>query len=362
MEQLVGETNRSETIVSQGESINATVLLMIDEYCATPRLQQHTKALDLIHVESSRIKNKFPRILCFVHTISPNHHTKVRAQRDTWGRRCDKLLIISNSTNDNDHDDTDSRTIFVDIPLVAYDHAHLWDKTRKSMEYLLKYYPNYDYYFKADDDTYLIPENLKAYIVKHIHPSLLDEQQVVLMGHRFMLPDETAEAMTGNKTLWNIFHQTHGHWVYFSGGSGYVFNNRALRAFVEHMNDNYCFPTKLTIPEDAAMAFCLKWYNNTWLVNTRDSKFRERFHWMDPGGTFNFNTVGLNGSWIYKWHAGVGGVQTGESAISSESISFHYVKPHVMYFLDAQLYRHCQNSRMPDWFLETPLIDRPNLH
>jgi glycoprotein-N-acetylgalactosamine 3-beta-galactosyltransferase len=350
-----------DTSVSQGDNINETVSLMFEKYCATPSLQHHTKALDLIHVESARTKNKFPRILCFVHTISPNHHTKIRAQRDTWGRRCDKFLIISNSTHDDDQDDTDTSAIFVDIPLVAYDHAHLWDKTRKCMEYLWKYYPNYDYYFKADDDTYLIPENLKAYIVKHVQPSLLDKQQPVLMGHRFMLPDETAKAMTGNETLWNNFHQAYGHWVYFSGGGGYAFNNRALRTFVQHMNDSNCFPTTLTTPEDAAMAFCLTWYNNAWLINTRDSRFRERFHWMDPGGTYSLNSEGLKGSWIDKWHAGVGGVQSGEGAISSESITFHYVQPHAMYFLDAQLYRHCQNSRVPDWFLKTPLIERPNL-
>ena len=39
----------------------------------------------------------YPRIFCWICTHPPNHGTKAAAVRDTWGKRCDKILFISNA-------------------------------------------------------------------------------------------------------------------------------------------------------------------------------------------------------------------------------------------------------------------------
>ena len=43
----------------------------------------------------------YPRILCWISTYPPNHQTKATAVRDTWGKRCDKILFMSNE--DGEH-------------------------------------------------------------------------------------------------------------------------------------------------------------------------------------------------------------------------------------------------------------------
>jgi hypothetical protein len=53
--------------------------------------------LRLIKVAPST--NPYPRIFCFVNTISVHHETRVKAVRGTWGQRCHKLVFFSNATD-----------------------------------------------------------------------------------------------------------------------------------------------------------------------------------------------------------------------------------------------------------------------
>ncbi|CAF4627649.1 unnamed protein product, partial [Rotaria magnacalcarata] len=47
-------------------------------------------------------------------------------------------------------------------------YSHLPDKVRSSLLYFNEYYPNYDWYLKADDDTYIIVENLLRFLISTI--------------------------------------------------------------------------------------------------------------------------------------------------------------------------------------------------
>ena len=40
-----------------------------------------------------------PRIFCWISTHPPNHKTRATAVRDTWGRKCDKILFGSNEND-----------------------------------------------------------------------------------------------------------------------------------------------------------------------------------------------------------------------------------------------------------------------
>ena len=84
----------------------------------------------------------------------------------------------------------------------------LWGKTKKSFQYVWNHHrEDADWFMKADDDTYVVLENLKA-MLKDVDP-----KQAVYYGARFDIP--------GFKD------------GYMSGGSGYVLSKEALRRFIQ---------------------------------------------------------------------------------------------------------------------------------
>lgn len=96
------------------------------------------------------------RILCWVLTYPKNHLTKAAAVKDTWGKRCNKLVFISTSPDEN-----------LDILLVnvTEDRRHLWGKTMKGLKQIYeKFGSDYDWFLKADDDSYVFLENLRHFL------------------------------------------------------------------------------------------------------------------------------------------------------------------------------------------------------
>jgi hypothetical protein len=85
------------------------------------------------------------RILCFVVTNPDNHKTKAIHIKNTWGKRCNKLLFMS-SVSDLELDT---------IPLAVNEgRTTLWDKTRSALQYIFTYHSHEaDWFVKADDDS-----------------------------------------------------------------------------------------------------------------------------------------------------------------------------------------------------------------
>ena len=80
----------------------------------------------------------------------------------------------------------------------------LWGKTKKGFKYVYDHhFSEFDWFLKADDDTFMIIENLKALLVDY------DTNSPIHFGHHF-------------KYLGG----------YFAGGAGYVLGREALRRFV----------------------------------------------------------------------------------------------------------------------------------
>jgi hypothetical protein len=44
-------------------------------------------------------------------------------------------------------------------------YSHLPNKVRAALIFFHQHYPNYDWYLKADDDTYIIVENLLRFLI-----------------------------------------------------------------------------------------------------------------------------------------------------------------------------------------------------
>ena len=130
-----------------------------------------------------------------------------------------------------------------------------------------------DWFMKADDDTYVIMENLRYFL------SQQDPTQPVFFGHRFK----------------PFLKQG-----YPSGGAGYVMSKEALRRYGERGFGNYSVCPKDWGPEDLKMGRCMERLGVS-LRPTVDVEGRSRFHSLMVQ-----QMVGVNGlfpSWLYEYDA-----------------------------------------------------------
>ena len=129
-----------------------------------------------------------PRILCFVATYEKNHQKNVRAIKDTWGSRCDIIYFASSAT--------DPSLPSFTVNCTKHDHDHLWCKTQKGIIYGVDTYKDgWDWMLKADDDTYVIMDNLKYFLSQH------DSNELIWFGCQFALGgDPNKKYMSGGNT------------------------------------------------------------------------------------------------------------------------------------------------------------------
>lgn len=86
------------------------------------------------------------RVLCWVMTTPANHASKAVHVKRTWGRRCNKLLLMSSA------EDKELGTIALPV---GEGREGLWNKSREAFRYAYEHHlEEYDWFLKADDDTY----------------------------------------------------------------------------------------------------------------------------------------------------------------------------------------------------------------
>ncbi|KAA3670106.1 glycoprotein-N-acetylgalactosamine 3-beta-galactosyltransferase, partial [Paragonimus westermani] len=90
----------------------------------------------------------------------------------------------------------------------------LWQKLKATMKFLYLISDKYDFFFKADDDTYVITDNLYKLLKK------MDPDEAFLMGSRYICK-------------WNKTHNVR----FFHGGAGYVISRAAIKLLVEKALD-----------------------------------------------------------------------------------------------------------------------------
>ncbi|TMW51191.1 hypothetical protein DOY81_003727 [Sarcophaga bullata] len=236
------------------------------------------------------------RVLCWVMTQPANHLTKAIHIRKTWGQRCHKLLFISTEANE------ELKTITLNVEEGRH---NLWNKTKEALKYIYKQHFNEaEWFLKADDDTYVVMENL-----------------------RYLLYQYPAEVPLYFGAKFKPFVKQ----GYMSGGAGYVLSKEALKKFaVEAYNDTEICPTNFK-SEDVQLGMCLE---NVGVIagDSRDCEGQERFIPLAVEHVIPDDT-----SFWYKKYTYYP-QNKNESCCSSSAISFHYIQPEQFYILEYLIY------------------------
>jgi len=124
-----------------------------------------------------------PRILCLILTSPQYFLTRAKAVHETWGPRCDRHFFITEYPQNNNK--SEEFEIAKQIPIAPIKNitAGYWHLTQKSTLGFLFAYENYlndfDWFVKADDDTYLFVEHLKAFLSEQ------NSSEPVTFGYNF---------------------------------------------------------------------------------------------------------------------------------------------------------------------------------
>ncbi|XP_020781588.1 glycoprotein-N-acetylgalactosamine 3-beta-galactosyltransferase 1 isoform X2 [Boleophthalmus pectinirostris] len=225
-----------------------TLRLMLDWNISTPNFYQLRNSSskerslhrldkgDEMVVDST---NSRPRVLCWIMTGQKNLNSRTRHVKETWAKRCDVTLYMSSQESP-----------FPTVGLnVSEGRENLYWKTIRAFQYIHeKHLDDADWFLKADDDTFVVVENLRFTV------SALNPEEPWYLGRRFA----------------PFIKQG-----YMSGGAGYVLSKEAVRRFVRGFETGKC--THFSILEDMALGKCME-SMNVQAADTRDVLGRQTFH------------------------------------------------------------------------------------
>lgn len=237
------------------------------------------------------------RVLCWVFTSQDRLHRFGKAVKETWGKRCSVLVFMSNQ------DDKE----FGAINLEAHDAvmSNKWSKTRAAWKYIHKnHLHDADWFLKADDDTYVIMENLRLLLTSY---------------------SPTDPAYLGR------WFKTSGE--YNTESTGYVFSKETLRTFARALN-NPMKCKKDSDLDDSNVGKCLAAFG-IHPSDTRDADGKEKFHPFAPEYHIIPDAIKSN-HWLHGTNKHP--VFSGLKCCSENSISFHGIESNTLYILEYLVY------------------------
>ena len=194
-----------------------------------------------------------PRILCMVLTLPSTWDNKTRAVHNTWGRRCDKTFYFYSPGPAPPSHIPPEYMVPLDFPEGRGTNLTL--KVKAAFKWALtNHHTDIDWFLKADDDSYVIVENLKAYL-KRFPP------------HRPHYVGKSSDKRSARE-------------AFASGGPGYVLNKFAVKLMLhgEGQHPDACKPHLI---EDPDVGECLRSFG-VYVHDTIDNHGRQRQHHVDP--------------------------------------------------------------------------------
>ncbi|KJH40345.1 hypothetical protein DICVIV_13709 [Dictyocaulus viviparus] len=173
---------------------------------------------------------------------------KVLAVNETWLPRCDHGQFFTSVQMDPS---IPHSTVLKNIP---DDYNYLFHKTMTSIHYAFTNVSDqFDWYFKADDDTYVIMEHMYEYL------ATLDPTEPYYLGY----------------TLRPYLKRG-----YNGGGAGYVMSRAAVKLFLKRsfFNRTIC---PIDLSEDVGIGRCLE-NIEIYPHDTRNEKRQQRFNTYRP--------------------------------------------------------------------------------
>ncbi|KAI6216235.1 N-acetyllactosaminide 3-alpha-galactosyltransferase [Aphelenchoides fujianensis] len=237
--------------------------------------------------------------LVFVVTVPQFHGTRVRAVGATWLRRVPHGVVFTSERLAEPA--AAHRTVFAGFS-PAY--GRLFHKTLFAFHYAFTHISDrFDFYVKADDDTYIVAENLQHFL------STLNPEQPIYAGCRLRSPSA---------------HD-------YNSGGAYVLSRAAVRLLVERgwKNESACPFDEF---EDVGMAVCLA-RAGVRPLRTRDAAGRSRFLMHDAWTTFEGPRTERERAYFFE------DFKTGFAEFSPSLISLHHLSPAEMLTADLFLYR-----------------------
>ncbi|XP_053382973.1 glycoprotein-N-acetylgalactosamine 3-beta-galactosyltransferase 1-like isoform X2 [Mercenaria mercenaria] len=299
--------------------------------------------LKKVYVDDSEARKLFHevQIFCWILTTKTGVVTKAAGVNFTWAPRCNKHVFFASAYGDEttlppvpgmpvtpamqkvtidlsagkrkeyttangDNFATISigDVIFIDTP---EGYQNLTEKSREVLQYLyLTELNNFDWFLKADDDTYMIMENLR-HLLKG-----LDKKKPSYLGY-----------------------QLEPSWYdspYMSGGAGYIFNKAGLKLLVEKGIQSKGTCRESGSFEDLEVGRCaIK--SGVIIYNSVDKFERETFH---PDRIHDY-IPGPPPQWLYYYSRNK--PKGGSECCSQLSISFHRMSTQDMLVFDHLLYK-----------------------
>ncbi|CAD5124509.1 DgyrCDS12789 [Dimorphilus gyrociliatus] len=199
-------------------------------------------------------------------------------------------------------------------------------KTMAAFKYVHKhFYDSYDYFLKADDDTYIIIENLRYLLMSYNDY----KDQPIYIGHKM---------------------KRHVQQGYLSGGASYVLNKVALNKLIKDglaNSGNVLECTKEVGAEDATLGRCLEKLGIK-IANSLDCDEKDSFH------PFNLQTY-ITGNYPTWYKTFAPKDLNVNNCCSPYTVSFHFVDPSQMEIYHYLIY-HMEVYGKPSGIPQRPMF------